>query len=211
VEKAQYQYKPLQNDTIRLLTLDSGQQGDSLTGTLEVAPIDSTGSYEVVSYVWADPGPPNGAYDILIRDGDDNGGLLVLRGGSIFAALCQLRLPDRKRRLWADQCCINQDDLVERSQQLRFMNRIYRDAARVLAWLGLDVNKEAVPAFGLVHELDVALRSPTMDGISRDLDIVDLERYISENQKALKALTERSWVSFYKNTAVGETGRRPEH
>jgi hypothetical protein len=88
MEKAQHQYQPLQNnDTIRILTLDSGQQGDPLTGTLEAVLIDSAGSYEAVSYVWADPGPTNSAYDILIRDGDDNEGLLVLRGGSIFAAL----------------------------------------------------------------------------------------------------------------------------
>jgi len=95
MEKAQYQYQPLQNnDTIRILTLEPGQEGDPLTGTLEVVSIDSVGNYEVVSYVWADPGPPNSAYDILIRDGDDNNRLLVLRGGSIFVALHRLRLPD---------------------------------------------------------------------------------------------------------------------
>jgi len=46
MEKPQYQYQPLQNnDTIRILTLDPGQRGDPLTGTLEVVPIDAAGSY----------------------------------------------------------------------------------------------------------------------------------------------------------------------
>ncbi len=201
MEKAQHEYQPLQNnDTIRILTLDPGQQGDPLTGTLETVPFNSAGSYEAVSYVWADPGPQNSAYDILIRDGDDNEGLLMLRGGSIFAALRQLRHPDRPRRIWADQCCINQNDPVERSQQVHFMNSIYREAVSVLVWLGLDTKKEADSAFGLVHELDEALRNHPVDGISRDPDTVDLERHIKENQKALQALTGRAWVSFYKDT-----------
>jgi hypothetical protein len=206
MEKAQHQYQPLQNNgTIRILVLNSRQQGDPLTGTLEVVPIDSAGRYEAVSYVWADPGPPNSAYDILIRDGDDNEGLLGLRGGSIFVALHQLRLPDRPRRIWADQCCINQDDPAERSQQLQFMNRIYRDAVQVLVWLGLDTKKEAVSAFGLVHELDEALRSLPVDGKFRDPGTVDLERHVKDNQKAIQDLTDRAWVSFYKDTTASAT------
>jgi len=198
MEKPQYQYQPLQNnDTIRILTLDPSQRGDPLTGTLEVVPIDAAGSYEALSYVWADPGPPNATYDILIRDGDNNEGLLELRGGSIFAALRRMRLLDQPRRIWADQCCINQNDLAERSQQVRFMNRIYRDAAHILVWLGLDTNKEAVSAFGLVHELDEALSSHPINSISRRPDSMGLERHVTDNQKALQALADRAWVSFF--------------
>lgn len=203
--KALYEYQPLQNkDSIRILTLDPKKQGkdEPLTGVLEVVAIDSAGSYEAVSYVWADPGPPNTAYSILIRTRDNHGGLLMLRGGSIFASLCKLRLPDRHRRLWADQCCINQDDPVERSQQLHFMNRIYRDAAHVLVWLGLDTKNEAAPAFHLVHELDQALTGYSMGDMPPDPDIVDLERHISKNREALQALTNRSWVSFHKKTGT---------
>ncbi|KAI1162159.1 heterokaryon incompatibility protein-domain-containing protein [Nemania serpens] len=177
---------------------------EPLTGVLEVVAIDSAGSYEAVSYVWADPGPPNTAYSILIRTRDNHGGLLMLRGGSIFASLCKLRLPDRHRRLWADQCCINQDDPVERSQQLHFMNRIYRDAAHVLVWLGLDTKNEAAPAFHLVHELDQALTGYSMGDMPPDPDIVDLERHISKNREALQALTNRSW--FKRGWIVQEIG-----
>jgi hypothetical protein len=212
MERAQHQYQPLENNnTIRILTLDPGQQGDPLIGTLEAVPIDSAGSYEAVSYVWEDQRPPSSAYDILIRDGDGNEGLLVLRTGSIFAALRQLRLPDQPRRIWADQCCIDQDNQVERSQQVQFMNRIYRDAAHVLVWLGLDTKKEAVSAFGLIHELDRALKSRSVDGISRDPDTVNLERHVRENRRALQALTDRPWVSFYKDTAHSATCKRPEY
>ncbi len=88
MEETQHQYQPLQgNDTIRIFTLDPGQRDDPLTGMLEAVPIDHAGSYEAVSYVWADPGPPNRAYNILTRDGDAKEGMLALKGGSIFAAL----------------------------------------------------------------------------------------------------------------------------
>ncbi|KAI0141650.1 heterokaryon incompatibility protein-domain-containing protein [Xylariaceae sp. FL1272] len=189
----QYKYQSLQTkNTIRILALDPGKQGYDipLTGVLENVPIDSAGSYETVSYVWADPGPPNTAYNILIRGSDNPGRLLMLRGGSIYAALCKSRLPDRRRRVWADQCCINQDDPMERSQQLQLMNKIYQDAVHVLVWLGLDTKQEAVSAFRLVHQLDQVSKGCQTRHISHDLD---LETHISENQMALQALADRPW------------------
>jgi hypothetical protein len=40
--------------------------------------------------------------------------------------------------IWADQICINQSDLTERSHQVGFMRKIYESAAVVLACLGED-------------------------------------------------------------------------
>jgi hypothetical protein len=194
-----YRYQPLQNnDTIRILTLDSGQPYDPLTGSLQAVPMDLAGSYEAVSYVWAEPGLPETAYEIDIRNGDGNSEVLALRGGSIFAALRQLRLPDRSRRIWADQCCINQDDLVERSQQVQFMNRIYSNAAHILVWLGLDVKKEADASFKLVHQLDEILKRRCLGDMCYDTDSLELERYVEENHTTLQALTDRTWVRFHE-------------
>jgi Heterokaryon incompatibility protein (HET) len=199
MEKLQYQYRPLEgDDTIRILTLDAGQPSDPLAATLEVVPIQSAGSYEAVSYIWVDPGLSDRPHQILIHDDDSNGGLLKLRGGSIFAALCRLRLPHRSRRIWADQCCINQEDLVERSQQVQFMNRIYKDADHVLVWLGMDIQNEAASAFGLVHELDEALRTYPGDNATPDRGTIDLETHIKEYHVALQALTDRPWVSAFR-------------
>lgn len=198
MDKTQHRYQPLQNkDTVRILTLEPGEGTDQLIGTLEALPIDSAGSYEAVSYVWADPGPPNSAYDILIRSDDGSEGLLKLRGGSIFAALRRIRQRDRCRRIWADQCCINQDDPLERSQQVHFMNRVYRGAVRVLVWLGLDDKDEAVSAFALVHKLDqIHGNHRQADGTSRDTETLDLENHLRDNHKALQTLTDRAWVGF---------------
>ncbi|KAI0402997.1 heterokaryon incompatibility protein-domain-containing protein [Xylaria palmicola] len=193
MKKAQYQYQPLQyDDIIRILTLAPGQRGDSLRATLEVVPIDYAGSYEAVSYVWADPGLPNTVHEIVIRDGDGNEELLLLRGGSIFAALHQLRLPDRPRRIWADY------------QQLRFMNRIFQDATGVLVWLGLDTKKEAKSAFNVIHQLDKALGSRSVDGACRDQDTVNLKRLLKDNRESIRALTGLAW--FKRGWIVQEIG-----
>lgn len=196
----QHQYQPLKEDgAIRILTLDPGKHCEPLRGSLEAIPISSAGSYEALSYVWAQPGPADSAYEILIRNGHGDETILALRGGSIVAALRHLRLPDRPRRIWADQCCINQDDMVERSEQVRLMNRIYRDATQVLVWLGLDTGKEAASAFGLVRELDDILRGPAVPNVAL------LETRIREDHKTLRALTDRVWVSYYKDPITKDT------
>jgi hypothetical protein len=189
-----YLYQPFQNnDSVRMLTLDPGQPNEPLTGTLEFVNINSAGPYEAISYVWADPGPPNRRYEILIRHGDDER-LLELRGGSIFAALHRIRLPDQERRIWADQICINQDDLIERSQQVQFMNRIYKNAGHVLVWLGLDEKNEAGPAFGLIHQLAEELNEAASSKSEAPF-ITELERLVEENKDFLHPLTSRTWVS----------------
>jgi hypothetical protein len=43
---------------------------------------------------------------------------------------------DGRRVLWIDAICINQKDNKERTVQVRLLSRIYRNAARVVVWLG---------------------------------------------------------------------------
>jgi hypothetical protein len=39
---------------------------------------------------------------------------------------------------WIDAICVNQQDLVERSQQVQRMADIFSKVARVIIWLGLE-------------------------------------------------------------------------
>jgi len=199
--KASYRYQPLEsNSAIRMLTLDPGKKGDPLKGTLEVVPIDCAGGgYEALSYVWAGPGPRGHANEILLRNGNGQETLLALREGSIVAALLCLRLPDRPRQVWADQCCINQDDLVERSNQVQFMNTIYQNATRILVWLGPDTEEYAAPAFHFVCKLDNMLERHFEQDVS---SVAKLETIIIENQKTLKALTDLAWVCFQEKAVL---------
>ncbi|KAH9221926.1 heterokaryon incompatibility, partial [Leptodontidium sp. 2 PMI_412] len=59
---------------------------------------------------------------------------------SIRPNLCAALHAIRDRRnvtiIWVDALCINQEDIPERSEQVRWMGDIYRTAYRVLVWLG---------------------------------------------------------------------------
>ncbi|KAJ4154804.1 hypothetical protein LMH87_000080 [Akanthomyces muscarius] len=203
----QYQYQPLENNgTIRILILHPGKQSDQLVGTIEVVPIQSAVPYETMSYVWADSGPPKHAGTMVIRGRGNEDALLALRGGSIVAALHQLRRPDRPRRIWTDQCCINQDDLEERSKQVQFMDQIYRNSTHVLVWLGSDTENEAASAFDTVRKLDKILEEPPADGRGSDRQKTDLASYIIANQKSLQALTKCTW--FTRGWIVQEIGTK---
>ncbi|KAK2761021.1 het domain-containing protein [Colletotrichum kahawae] len=144
-----YVYTPLQtNRLIRLLTLSPGPTDGALEGQLEVVSIDNVdGDYETISYVWGNPERTqriscNGMY-MSITD-------------SLHGALKRLRLTHSSRRLWADQICINQDNVSEKSEQIPLMDIIYRNASRVLVWLGNDNHGIAAEAFRLVKDLGVA-------------------------------------------------------
>ncbi|OTB05567.1 hypothetical protein M426DRAFT_319829 [Hypoxylon sp. CI-4A] len=190
-----YHYQPMKEDGhIRMLSLDPGKPGGPLRGKLETVSIDSVGKYEAVSYVWADPGPPDCDWEIHLHDnGIDH--LLKLKTGSIYAALHRLRLATRERRVWVDQICINQDNLEERSRQVRFMNEIFRNAEHVLVWLGLDEKDEAGLAFASIHRLYERLVGKAVDLKSNPGFIQDLEEQLEGCQKSLHDLTNRKWVS----------------
>lgn len=153
----EYQYDGLPpGQFIRMLILYPGKRDDPLTGKLELFEIDSSESYEPLSYVWGPP-PNNADYQIFIKDDKGDGNLQLT--ASLSGALKRLRYADRERRLWADQICINQKNMVERGQQVQFMNKIYKNASHVLVWLGQDAkgpNEKSVAesAFNLIRELD---------------------------------------------------------
>src|SRR6266536_4337499 len=59
---------------IRMLTLYPGGRDDPLKGKLEFFDIDSSKSYEPLSYVWGAP-PSNGSYQIAISNDKGDGSL----------------------------------------------------------------------------------------------------------------------------------------
>ena len=63
--------------------------------------------YEAISYCWGDPLDPN---PIFCTDNS-----IPWVTDSLYAALCNLRLQNRSRLVWADAVCINQSDNIEKS------------------------------------------------------------------------------------------------
>jgi hypothetical protein len=55
----------------------------------------------------------------------------------------RVRRNNRTMVVWADAICINQNDRIERSQQVSIMRAIYEGARSVLVWLGPHGNPDA--------------------------------------------------------------------
>lgn len=112
---------------LRCLTLAAGDLADPICGSLETVSLSEHPKYEALSYVWGVDMAPTpmvlGGTDIPITQNLD-------------AALRHLRHRQLSRSLWVDAVCIDQSNAVERAEQVKLMDRIYRSASTVLVWLG---------------------------------------------------------------------------
>lgn len=148
-----YKYSRLQHPKeIRCLLLHPGQGDDKLVCTLRHQLLHeedddpsstspslcwpfshtkrlSAAPYEAVSYVWG-----TSVTDHVIICNDRH--LPITK--NLDEYLKQVRLVDRKRALWIDLICIDQDDNEEKCRQVRLMGQIYSRAERVLITLGTD-------------------------------------------------------------------------
>lgn len=94
--------------------------------------------YHTLSYAWGST-YPDGSH--LTNTIVCNGSLLRITT-TLHAALKRIRglqiddQPATKWPVWIDAVCINQDNLVERSEQVRQMDRVYQLSARLIIWLG---------------------------------------------------------------------------
>ena len=181
-----YKYTPLPDGPyVRILTIFPGSPSNPLRGELELFNIETGGEYEPVSYVWGDP---SRNHEIIC-----NNKALNLTA-SLVGALRRIRRTDQPRRIWVDQLSINQDDLDERSQQLQFMNIIYKNATCVIVYLGDDCNNEAEEAFQLIHSLDQTFQDAESKEKFRIMNIEHLHDQPEAQWAPLKHLISLPWV-----------------
>jgi hypothetical protein len=140
-----YQLLPLDptQRKIRILRLLPGTDGP-IRGELETLDLgDTTEPYICVSYVWGDASVTK---SICI------GGNELRVTTNLFELLQHARHSVDVITLWVDSICINQDDLMERSHQVRLMDDIYSLCSSVYVWLGAPealnaVNKDPFSLF----------------------------------------------------------------
>jgi hypothetical protein len=130
-----YRYDALNAELgeIRLLKLLPGEFSSEIYLQLITQPLTETVQlrYDALSYTWGST-----QTSALVFVGENT--LDITQ--SLAEALPYLRYPDKSRVLWIDAMCINQRDIVERSQQVKRMAMIYSKAERVVVWLGLESN-----------------------------------------------------------------------
>ncbi|TPX18633.1 uncharacterized protein E0L32_002490 [Thyridium curvatum] len=123
-------YRPIDSahGEIRRLVLHPASKRDAeIVCELEPVRLSANPEFEALSYSWGSVGQ---ATDIRLS------GHKMQAWENCAAALRCLRLPKKKRLLWIDALCINQDDLGERSEQVLLMQQIYSQAQQVCVWLG---------------------------------------------------------------------------
>lgn len=148
----------------RILVLYPGSREDPLRVSLETMSLSGEGeaptsSFEALSYAWGSQENPFELSLVAYRSGitrrvmrrlalalapqdfdkhlwKPSGTVAITQ--NLATALPYLRLEDRVRLLWVDAICINQQDLKERSSQVKLMASIYGQAELVIAWLGVE-------------------------------------------------------------------------
>jgi hypothetical protein len=141
-----FQYSPVLPLEIRLLELQAGVTGDHLVGTLvhRVLSVenDQIPSFEALSYCWGDQLHPEPITLTNEQPANEEQSAqeseigFVNIGPNLASALRSLRHSSEKRIVWCNSICINQQDLAERSFQVRRMADIFRHARSVVVWLG---------------------------------------------------------------------------
>lgn len=132
--------------------------------------------YYALSYVWGS--------SVFEERLESNEGSIAVTA-SLKMALQHVRLPHRVMYIWADQICINQQDLQERAHQVTLMGDIYRKTDHVLVWLGLDLDHQA-------HEIFRWIKQTSLDRKIVQLD--DAERHPVEDIFRRCEWFSRLWV-----------------
>jgi len=141
-------HEPLAENEIRILHLLPSRNSEAeIRCNLSRKTIKPL-TYSALSYVWGEPNP---AQAISIN------GMTVYVTPNLFAALRSLRHATEKINIWVDALCINQDDNLEKSHQVRQMGNIYKGARPVYIWLGEEMDDSNL-AMELIQLLETMTR-----------------------------------------------------
>ncbi|KAH8200161.1 hypothetical protein TruAng_005673 [Truncatella angustata] len=178
--KYQRIYEP---NTTRRLVLEPGIDREPLRGHLRTFAISEAEHYSALSYVW---GAPDFSETILLE------GKRLAITPSLATALKHFRLPTARRLLWVDQICINQKDIFERNKQVQLMHAIFREATRVLVWLGPDEEAYASKAFQLCQSISSIVEDGLLYTLCKKAG-AEFNWIPKKHWKALRELTQRPW------------------
>lgn len=132
-------YDTLPEGCIRLLSIHNASlDGDVLVGfRLITVPLSTAPTYEAISYCWGSTDLCTGIF-VSTPDRGEQVYRVTENLASCLHSLITSKRPGHEKPsyIWIDQVCINQQDMDERSVQVRFMADIYKTAAGVIVWLG---------------------------------------------------------------------------
>ena len=155
-----YKHQPLVGDeSFRLVDLPAGCGNDKVAVSLNNYRLSDAPGYEALSYIWGEDA------DVEYIQCNEKHVLPVTT--SLVQVLRRFQLPDRSRKLWIDQCCIDQANTTERSSQVNMMPQIYSSAQSVVAWLGPDHLGYGPAVLQLLSQIDAAIDKSAILGERR--------------------------------------------
>ena len=145
-EPSAYPYRPIPSPNgFRLLVVHPSLDPESDIRCVLLHETDySKRTYAALSYVWGDLNAPR--VDIVVN------GIRFPVTSNLRTALKHFRHSTRRRVLWVDAICINQEDKVEKNKQVSKMASIYRSASYILMWVG-EANNDAQYAMQWLREV----------------------------------------------------------
>lgn len=110
-----YKDDPIGRSEIRVLILLPRKEYDDLWGYFEVVDLDERPVYRALSYTW---GEPIFSHTLHLVGGD------LSITSTVSAALRRIRDVEKPAQLWIDALCINQNDVMEKNQQVEMMAKV---------------------------------------------------------------------------------------
>jgi hypothetical protein len=140
-----FRYRPLSQEIRLLVLLPPTPKSRRIRCRLLHQSLHACAPYEALSYVWGNQG---NRFDISVDECDFS------VTSNLFEALKAIRHPRKSKILWVDAICIDQCNLEERTEQVKLMGAIYRQAWSVTAWLGPEAPESTVEEMSIVTDPD---------------------------------------------------------
>jgi Heterokaryon incompatibility protein (HET) len=176
----------------RLLRLLKGER-DAIQCELfdsEFAPPDRVQKYVALSYTWGSKFRP---CNIVVN------GIETEVTSNVYLALQDLRFKEDSRLLWIDALCINQSDEKEKSYQVQQMGLIYKNAEKVIIWLG-EATFRTDYVLSFLQQLDIRQTAGDQDVLdNQQMNLWSQEvQNLEKNQRdylveCLELLLHRDW------------------
>ena len=156
-----YQYTRLKVNQIRLLSISIEEKTNNFVCSFHVRDLaSSVGAYKAISYCWGDP---TCTHRVFCSNGQS---LHVTQSAADILNFVVARNPTEF--FWIDQLCINQQDLVEKSEQVQQMGKIYSSTKQVVAWLGRGDRRDE-SAFAFIEMLFGEIKDMERKGLQPTL------------------------------------------
>ena len=165
------------------------------------ADIEQATPFEAVSYTW---GNSNSGQWLHLADSRS-----VWITASLAEVLSHVARASATGLLWIDQVCINQEDALEKGQQVAMMADIFRQAERVIAWLG-DEDEYTPILASLISAIGSEPSGPHICQRIEDKGPLDpIKRKLAPLIDAPARDTKRAEMAKKRQNAVSELLQRP--